>query len=431
LKKEFTDPENKISYKKCGEDITDSRINIFNNAMKHLEDYVLSTKNFEDKVKAIKNTLKKQLNIDNNSVDLKFGFPSYESFFDSMEFYLSDTEDKPKLPINNFGSGFVALFVIAIFQVLSEADEGGKIYIIEEPETFLHEHYQEYFYKVLCDLAKKNQVIYTTHSKKFVDIFDTKTIIKVSNPDFKKSQILQDLILDNFDKEIEIRDNSDNEENPPLKLEFPNEYGKYVSTIDPNINNIIFANKVIIVEGTHDKLIYKSILDRDEVISGGFGLNNIAIVTGQGKSSIEVLIKICKSFDIKFFVIHDWDLPLEAKFDNLDLSNKQEVQSLYNSLSSDEPFKSFKTQITNNKKIFDLLINKSFIHHNKPKIEASLNFEKSDPSDNNNLKYKGKSTEKAYSKILNNGKIKTLDEIQKEFPNLLPERLLNFLKNIP
>jgi len=46
------------------------------------------------------------------------------------------------------------------------------VYIFEEPETFLHENFEEYFFELLKKLAVNNQVIITTHSKKFVDVFN-------------------------------------------------------------------------------------------------------------------------------------------------------------------------------------------------------------------------------------------------------------------
>lgn len=55
------------------------------------------------------------------------------------------------------------------------------MYIFEEPETFLHENFEEYFYELLCKLSQNNQVIITTHSKKFIDIFHPNSIIRLCN----------------------------------------------------------------------------------------------------------------------------------------------------------------------------------------------------------------------------------------------------------
>ena len=75
-------------------------------------------------------------------------------------------------------------------------------------------------------------------------------------------------------------------------------------TLEPNLGNIIFSNKVIIVEGPHDLLAYKSIYS--EVVN--LELNNIAIVSAWGKDPIISIVQLCKRFEIPHFVIHDWDL---------------------------------------------------------------------------------------------------------------------------
>jgi predicted ATP-dependent endonuclease of OLD family len=68
------------------------------------------------------------------------------------------------------------MFVMSVIQAIAESNTEDKcLFLFEEPESFLHENHQEYFYKmVLCKLAEKHQVIYTTHSDRMVDIFDTR-----------------------------------------------------------------------------------------------------------------------------------------------------------------------------------------------------------------------------------------------------------------
>jgi predicted ATP-dependent endonuclease of OLD family len=65
---------------------------------------------------------------------------------------------------------------MSVIQAIAESNTDDKcLFLFEEPESFLHENHQEYFYKmVLCKLAENHQVIYTTHSDKMLDIFDTK-----------------------------------------------------------------------------------------------------------------------------------------------------------------------------------------------------------------------------------------------------------------
>ena len=160
-----------------------SRIEVFEAAMQYLESHVLPTTGFTQLVADIERVVKQQLEIEAADCTIHFGQPSADYFFDNLTFFIRDHADKPRLPITSMGNGFVSLFAVALIRAIVKSDVGGNIFIIEEPETFQHEHFQEYFYKVLCEVAEKNQVIYTTHSKKFVNVFHPESIIRFSNPD--------------------------------------------------------------------------------------------------------------------------------------------------------------------------------------------------------------------------------------------------------
>jgi predicted ATP-dependent endonuclease of OLD family len=48
------------------------------------------------------------------------------------------------------------MFVMAVIQAIAEENDDKCLFLFEEPESFLHENHQEYFYKmVLCSLTKK------------------------------------------------------------------------------------------------------------------------------------------------------------------------------------------------------------------------------------------------------------------------------------
>ena len=249
---------------------------------------------------------------------------------------LGEKDNEFVIPIKNTGNGFVALFVIAMFQSLLK--EEGNLFLINEPETYLHDNYQKHFYKLLCQLAEKNQVILATHSKNFVYIFEPRSIIKVENIGFSKSTIVQtEEVLDK--EEIEV--------NLGKKLEFPQEYGLFVNSIEPNLNSIPFSSKVIICEGCHDKVGYSNVLDKylqDENTS--LALENISIVAAVGKATIGHLAKICKFFNIPVFAIHDADLDEDCLFNN-DLDEDSHKHLEYKNLGSND-----RGQYTNNWNIY-------------------------------------------------------------------------------
>lgn len=357
-----------------------TRKDIFNNYLKFVENNVLKTKELDELVECITEEIMSQLGLDSDNFDLSLSIPDIDVFYKNLDFLLKDNDDpqKPKLPICNYGRGFSLLFIVALLKILSKSKDGGKIFVIEEPETFLHEHYQEYFYQVLCELAKNNQVIYTTHSKKFIDLFDPKTIIKLDNQGYKHTEVIQN--KDEF-------------------ITYPKDYAKYITSIEPNLGNLIFSDKVLIVEGSHDILTYKMVFN-----DVNFGLKNISIVAAFGKDGIINLINLCKLYKIDYFAIHDWDIEKE----DIDVSIEPDGSSDYASLTKEE-----KAQYTKNHKLLITAAGTDKIHQNKKRLEEVLGISQAD-----------KGCEAIYEKL----KDLSREEIQKQYPKLIDENLLNFLE---
>lgn len=86
------------------------------------------------------------------SVDVSFKFDSDEKF----------------IPMTHKGTGYRRLFMVARFRYLAEKSKGNNvIYLIEEPETFLHPTAQQDLLNALKELSNDNQVVITTHSPVF------------------------------------------------------------------------------------------------------------------------------------------------------------------------------------------------------------------------------------------------------------------------
>jgi hypothetical protein len=171
---------------------------------------------------------------------------------------------------------------------------------------------------VLCGLADKgHQVIYTTHSDRMIDPFDTKGLIRLemdeNNQSVKKYNNIGEFAFDTVDVETgEVINYS--------------RYNEFVKTIEPNLNRILFSKKVILVEGPNDVLVYKfaiskkvlefiqndeSIPDKNRYADTFLNFENISIVCHHGKTTAIYLIELCKHFKVDYFVINDWDFEEE------------------------------------------------------------------------------------------------------------------------
>lgn len=260
-------------------------------------------------------------NLRNDNCLVEFGLPNYEDIFLKMLFKIGLNGNTENLiPVDHFGDGFISMFVMAVIQSVAESNAEDKcLFLFEEPESFLHENHQEYFYKsVLCGLAEKgHQVIYTTHSDKMIDPFDTKGLIRLEmdehNQTVKKYNDVGEFNYEQVDIETG-------------ELINYSKFNEFIKTIEPNLNRILFSKKVILVEGPNDVLVYKfaitkkvlehfqhdeSITNKNKYADTFLNFENISVVCHHGKTTALYLIQLCKHFKVDYFVISDWDFEQE------------------------------------------------------------------------------------------------------------------------
>lgn len=327
-------------------------------------------------------------NLRKNNCEIDFSLPDYEDIFLQMIFKIGLNGDNTKLiPIDHFGDGYISMFVMAVIQAIAESNTEDKcLFLFEEPESFLHENHQEYFYKaVLCNLSERgHQVIYTTHSDKMVDIFDTKGIIRI---EFNEKNKQTEKKYNNVGEFSPINKISQN--NPELIT--IDDYNNFIKYIEPNLNKILFSRKVILVEGANDILVYKYLIEKHtENIKGKkyaetyLNFLNIAIIVHQGKSTAWLLIDLCKHFELEYFAINDLDLNDNSIIEVLseiktevDLKSSSIYTLMQDDIINKEKGKTKKQKLTVNWKLINSAgIDK--IHFNTPKLESVLGYDSED-----------------------------------------------------
>lgn len=163
-----------------------------------------------------------------------------------------------------------------------------KEYVIlyEEPELFLHPKIAFKLRESLYELAENSpyQIICATHSPLMIDISKPhSSLIRVSKDENENSftyQVGQDLFA------------KDEEQKQRVQM---------INRFNPNICETFYANKVLLVEGDTEAIVYRDLLNRlysnDEV----FVLN-----TGS-KNNIPFFQEILTAFHIEHYAIHDTD----------------------------------------------------------------------------------------------------------------------------
>lgn len=363
----------------------------FNGKMKSLSDEMINESFFKGFIERIKDNYSK--NLRDNACLIEFGLPEYDDLFLEMIFKVGLNGDRENLiPIDYFGDGYISMFVMSIIQTIAETNKDDKcVFVFEEPESFLHENHQEYFYKkVLCELTEnEHQVIYTTHSHKMIDIFDTRGLIRLEfNEDLKQSIIS----FNNYNCDFNIKMKEE------FLLDEIADYNNYIKIIEPNLNKIIFSKKVLLVEGPNDLMVYKQLIKKralmltnDEKYAETYlNYKNIAIIPHHGKATAIILAELCKHLGIDYFLINDFDLP-EELLEKINFSSieglkesqfyKEEIESTtILSPTSGKPYNDAtkKSMITNNYNLIKAAGDLSKIHFNMPKLEGVIGYTSND-----------------------------------------------------
>jgi predicted ATP-dependent endonuclease of OLD family len=231
---------------------------------------------------------------------------------------------------------------------------------------------------VLCKLAENHQVIYTTHSDKMLDIFDTKWLIRIEFDENKWTQ---------------LKYNKANEKFEPILPELVTleNYNSYIKYIEPNLNKILFSKKVILVEWPNDLLVYykliekkifenikenETILDKQKFCETYLNFKNISIIPHHWKATALFLTQLCQHLWLEYFLINDLDFNDENLIESLCKYNSEEEMKAWTEWTS-ESDSTKKWMITTNWK----LINKAWkenIHFNIDKLETLIWYNSSD-----------------------------------------------------
>lgn len=259
-------------------------------------------------------------------------------------------EDNYSTSVERTGHGLQRAFILTMLQQLTLAQRisneqslheensiekdfinttiSNLVLAIEEPEIYQHPCRQIYFSKILQKLAegiipgvaKKTQIIYTTHSPLFVRIDNLeqiRTLKKIDNLDKPK---VTKIIMVNLDKIAEI-----------IWIANGKPIGTFnATTLKPRLKTIMtrevnegfFANKVVLVEGAEDKAV---ILGFAEWLGYDFDSLGITVIQCNGKTNIDRPAAIFRELKIPTYIIWDGD---KEKKDSKSDDNKRLLRLL-------------------------------------------------------------------------------------------------------
>lgn len=206
-----------------------------------------------------------------------------------------DGDDK-FIPMSHKGTGYRRLFMVARFRYLAEKSKGNNIiYLIEEPETFLHPTAQLDLLNAFKELSNDNQIIITTHSPVFAGATSVKGVVLCT----KDGQ-------SNYSNTAENNDTA-------FLLKIVDELG-----IKPSYNLRDHHEKIVFVESPNDAKFYHLLCER--LIDKRLLQNNkILVLPFGGGEDIESFL------NIDYFDSSNRDLYLIIDSDKKE--NKQDKQN--------------------------------------------------------------------------------------------------------
>lgn len=181
-------------------------------------------------------------------------------------------------------------FLLGIFALRAE----GGLILIDEPELHLHPRWQGTLRDLLANLASstRNQIILCTHSPVFITPKTIGNIRRVSRDGDNTTRV-----------RIAATSDAGNEKD---LLHIINSH---------NNERVFFADKVLLVEGLHDRLVFNRLLD---LIGRSMGASEVfEVVEVHGKDNFQKYLTFLSSMKIPVFIVADLDYALSARGEDL------------------------------------------------------------------------------------------------------------------
>lgn len=215
-----------------------------------------------------------EIGLERGNVAISSSVKANISVSDSYVTEVKDTKSGYTLPLKNNGLGYNNLINIYMLIKLSEVQKGRdfKILCLEEPEAHLHPAMQYKLFKYLCDLDLADnlnqQIFVTTHSSNITAVAGIDNMFML---EYNRSISPPDCTQQSLRKQFEDH----NGEN--TKADAKSHLTKF---LDVTRSDMLFANKVILVEGIAEKLFMPLFM---EVCNCPYEDEHISIVEIGGK----------------------------------------------------------------------------------------------------------------------------------------------------
>lgn len=171
----------------------------------------------------------------------------------------------------------------------NKIEDNPILLAIEEPELYIHPQLGKLFYDVLNEFGKNQQVIYCTHSPRFIDVYENENIALVSKTKLDGTKVKNcDVSAFNGLTDRKIFQG--------------------LTQLNTDVNELFFAKNVIVAEGPEDKVAITETCKKLNKIKVRTEEIDITVVVANGKGNIPFFVRVLNAFDLNYVVLHDSDL---------------------------------------------------------------------------------------------------------------------------
>lgn len=231
-----------------------------------------------------------------------------------------------ELPTDSQGMGFQRSLIFSLICSVSDLKTSNDLftlYLIEEPELFLHPNHQTSFRNMLIKLSKKhnNQVVLTSHTPYFLNNISNYSEIKrvsINNGYSNIFELSQEDVVDICAQNGRLMAEAKNETQNPkwneTKIQEESEKIakedelRYLLWVDPERANAFLSKKVILVEGKTEKAFFSFIINNP---LGDFSnenkISDVSVVDVNGKYHFYKFAKLLNKLGISSWILYDGD----------------------------------------------------------------------------------------------------------------------------
>lgn len=202
-------------------------------------------------------------------------------------------------PVTSQGTGMIRSAIFALLRYAKQREavdalDRGLIIGFEEPELFLHPNAANNMRNIIYELANgQSQVICTTHSPYMIDISRKENLVlnsyNIANHDYS--------VISCFNHSEEFKKLQEDERTRV----------KMIQKIDDYVARVFFAQKVVIVEGDTEDVVFKKTIEVMPEEARKYINDRYQIIKAVGKATIISFVKYLRAMNVDIFVVHDRD----------------------------------------------------------------------------------------------------------------------------